>query len=107
VAPGNTIADHDHMAKVLRVLAVIVAAAASLVLLGTAFVFGSCEGWKGTGDCPRVPLWEWEVFWIAFWAGVMPVVAARFRWRWAGRTTLEGLAAGTALGSLVVLITAY
>ena len=100
-------ANHEDMAKAIRVAAAVLATAMSLFLLGMASVFGSCEGWKGTGTCPRVPLWDWEVFWFGFWAGVLPAIAMRFGRNRLVRGAVEGLVAGALLGSVVVVATGY
>jgi hypothetical protein len=97
----------ELMAKVFRVLAVIATTLVSFFLLGLAYTFGRCEGWKGTGTCPRVPLWDWEIFWIAFWAGVFPAAALRLRTDHVLRGTVEALGAGIIAGSLVVGITGF
>ena len=99
--------DAVSMARVIRVVAVIVITGSALVLLSWAYAFGRCEGWKGTGTCPRVPFWDWETFWIAFWAGVFPTIALRVERRRLLRTTAEALGVGVALGSIVVVGTGF
>ncbi len=95
------------MARVIRVLAVVITTVFSFFLLGVAYAFGRCEGWKGTGTCPRVPLWDWEVFWIAFWAGMLPTIALRLRRYRLLRTAAEAIGAGVVLGAIVVVITGF
>ena len=99
--------DHGFMVQAIRVLAIILTTAVALFLLGMASVFGSCEGWKGTGTCPRVPLWDWEVFWLGFWAGVFPTTAIRIGRNRLIRTLAEALAAGILLGAAMVVATGY
>lgn len=95
------------MARVIRVLAILLTTATASLLLLWASVFGRCEGWKGTGTCPRVPFWTWETFWIAFWSGVLPTFALRVRRHRLFRTTAEALGMGVALGSIVVVATGF
>jgi hypothetical protein len=99
--------DHDVMAKAIRLLAVILTTVVALFLLWMASVFGSCEGWKGTGTCPRVPLWEWEVFWLGFWAGVFPAAAIRLGRNRLVRGLGEALTVGVLLGAAMVVATGY
>lgn len=99
--------DAGDMAKLIRVLAVTLTTGVALLMLYWAYVFGRCEGWKGTGTCPRVPLWDWEMFWIVFWAGVLPTIALRVQRHRLLRTAVEALAAGATLGAIVVIATAF
>ena len=95
------------MAKAIRVAAVVLATTVAAFLLGTVSIFGSCEGWKGTGTCPRVPLWDSEVFWFGFWAGALPAMAMRLGRNRLVRALVEGLAIGALLGPVVVVATGY
>lgn len=92
------------MAKAIRVLAVVVATATAFALLAWGFVFGRCEGWKGTGTCPRVPLWDWEMFWIVVWAGVLPTFALRVRRDRLLRSVAEAVGVGVVFGAFVVVV---
>ena len=91
------------MARAIRVLAIVVASAVGLFLLYWGYVFGRCEGWKGIGICPRDPLWDWEMFGIVFWAGVLPTFAMRLKRHRLLRTIAEALGAGAMLGAIVVI----
>ena len=93
------------MVKLIRALAVTVTTGIALLMLFWAFTFGRCEGWKGTGTCPRVPLWDWETFWIVFWAGVLPTIAVRVKRHRLLRTAAEAVVAGVTLGAIVVVVT--
>ncbi|MGF1665766.1 MAG: hypothetical protein ACFCVC_05785 [Acidimicrobiia bacterium] len=93
--------------RVVRALFVFVAVVFSVGALGLAFIFGDCAGWKGTGTCPRDPLWDWEVFRLGFAAGVAPVSAVRSRKGRLMRATVEAVAGGVLLGAVVVLITGW
>ncbi len=93
------------MAKVIRVLAVLATSVVALFMLGLVFAFGTCEGWKDTGTCPRDPLWDWEVFWLGFWAGVLPTLALRLGRGRIVRGSIEAIVIGPALASLLVVIT--
>ncbi len=99
--------DAGRMARLIRVLAVILTTGIALLLLFWAYAFGRCQGWKGTGTCPRVPLWDWEMFWIVFWAGVLPTIALRLVRHRLLRTLVESVGAGVALGAIVVLVTGF
>ncbi len=101
------LADDEPMAKVIRTLAAIVATAVSLVLVYWAYAFGRCQGWKGTGTCPRDPLWDWEMFRLVFAAGVLPIVALRVRRHRLLRTACEAAGAGVILGAAIVVITGF
>ena len=105
MARGRRGPDAVPMAKYVRWAVVVLTSAVSLVLLWLASALGSCEGWKGTGSCPRVPLWEWEVFWIGFWAGLFPVAALRLGRARLLRGMFEAAASGAAVGALLVVLT--
>ncbi len=83
-------------------------------MLGTAVIFGDCAGWKGTGTCPRVPFWDWEVFRVAAGGGAIlgaSLYLARRLWKpgpkplWL-RTAFLALAVGAIAGVVVVALTA-
>lgn len=93
--------------RVVRALLVFVSVAFAVAALSLTFIFGDCAGWKGTGTCPRDPLWDWEVFRLAFAAGVVPVAAIRSRRGRLMRTAVEACAGGVLLGAGVVLITGW
>jgi hypothetical protein len=95
------------LARVVRALFIFVSVAFSVGALGLAFVFGDCAGWKGTGTCPRDPLWDWEVFRLAGAAGAAPVAAIRTRRGRLAKAAVEACAGGVLLGVVVVLITAW
>ncbi len=93
------------MARALRFVVSAAALVVSLGLLWWTEAFGSCEGWKGTGTCPRDPMWDLEVFRLAFFAGFLPAVSIRFKpSRWM-RSLAEAAAVGAAVGGLMVVIT--
>ncbi len=95
------------VAQTMLILASVLVGAAMLAVAAT---FGDCAGWKGTGTCPRVPFWDWEVFRIAFGGGAVPVAVSWFvvkpSRRRLAHALVVGLLSGAAVGSLVVLITA-
>lgn len=98
-------ADTHGMKKAIRALGVIATSVVALGALGLAFTFGDCAGWKGTGTCPRNPLWDWEVFNIVF-LGTMPVVIAiRLARTRVLRTLIEAAVAAAVVAAAVVAIT--
>ncbi len=93
------------MKQALRVLGIIVTSVMAFAALGLAFTFGDCAGWKGTGTCPRSPLWDWEVFNIVF-LGAMPlVVAVRLARTRVLRTLVEASVTAAVVAAAVVAIT--
>ncbi len=96
--------------RIAQTLAVGAAFLFGVAVWVLAVTFGDCAGWKGTGTCPRVPFWDWEVFRLGFLAAVVPVAVTGFvvrpGWRRLVFAGAAGLCAGLASGAFAVLITA-